>query len=395
MGCFVTLHLVESTLLRLFRHANIGALYLTTSDGHRHDLVGASVGVTAAIRLLTPDVGQYIARLGIINGLAKAYTKGLWTTQDIQSTVLYLTQNMLYIAPHLVQPSWRRHVDTVTSWCAQRIPHTTHTQAHHTMRNAFYEAWLGNSMSLTTGFFLTDDDTLEVAHTNKYHHLLKALPTLSIHDHILDIGCQWGGFAAYFTKKHKAQYTGVPASLSQERYTLHRLSPSPNATITRHDMRPIQGRFDHIVSIETLQTRPICRWDGYFKTIKRRLKPNGRAIVHSIILTPQQDPSYATGYRYLYHHLYPKAALPTLEAITTTARKHFLTIEQCTSFGHHYIRTLNIWQDSFRTATDSMTALGITPEVQRLWGYYLAYLQAGFMHHHLDMVEVVLTHDTL
>jgi cyclopropane-fatty-acyl-phospholipid synthase len=48
-------------------------------------------------------------------------------------------------------------------------------------------------------------------------------------------------------------------------------------------------------------------------------------------------------------------------------------------FGDDYARTLSVWRDRFRAAWPSLVPLGFDETLPRLWEYYLAYCEAGFL----------------
>jgi cyclopropane-fatty-acyl-phospholipid synthase len=59
--------------------------------------------------------------------------------------------------------------------------------------------------------------------------------------------------------------------------------------------------------------------------------------------------------------------------------------------GTHYARTLHEWRGRFAAAaTDELARLGFGPAFQRMWNLYLAYSEAGFRAHYLDVHQLVL-----
>ncbi len=52
-------------------------------------------------------------------------------------------------------------------------------------------------------------------------------------------------------------------------------------------------------------------------------------------------------------------------------------------------RTLAVWRDRFRTAWPSLVPMGFDERFRRLWEYYLAYCEAGFLSGNIDVRQVV------
>ena len=58
-------------------------------------------------------------------------------------------------------------------------------------------------------------------------------------------------------------------------------------------------------------------------------------------------------------------------------------------FGQDYARTLATWRDNFRAAWPTLTPLGFDERFRRLWEYYLAYCEAGFLSGNIDVRQIV------
>ena len=58
-------------------------------------------------------------------------------------------------------------------------------------------------------------------------------------------------------------------------------------------------------------------------------------------------------------------------------------------FGQDYAKTLATWRNNFRAAWPSLMPLGFDDRFRRLWEYYLAYCEAGFLSGNIDVRQVV------
>jgi cyclopropane-fatty-acyl-phospholipid synthase len=58
-------------------------------------------------------------------------------------------------------------------------------------------------------------------------------------------------------------------------------------------------------------------------------------------------------------------------------------------FGQDYAKTLAGWRNSFRAPWPNLMPLGFDDRFRRLWEYYLAYCEAGFLSGNIDVRQVV------
>jgi cyclopropane-fatty-acyl-phospholipid synthase len=54
-------------------------------------------------------------------------------------------------------------------------------------------------------------------------------------------------------------------------------------------------------------------------------------------------------------------------------------------FGLAYAKTLATWRNNFREAWPNLMPLGFDDRFRRLWEYYLAYCEAGFLSGNIDV----------
>src|SRR5213076_1268671 len=72
--------------------------------------------------------------------------------------------------------------------------------AHYDLGNAFYSAWLDDTMTYSSAHFASVGDTLEQAQSRKIHSLLDRLE-LRPGQRLLEIGCGWGTLAIEAAKR--------------------------------------------------------------------------------------------------------------------------------------------------------------------------------------------------
>ena len=82
---------------------------------------------------------------------------------------------------------------------------------HYDLGNAFYAQWLDASMTYSSALFETGQESFESAQRAKYAALVDAL-NVKAGDHVLEIGCGWGGFAEYAAGECGLRVTGLTIS---------------------------------------------------------------------------------------------------------------------------------------------------------------------------------------
>src|SRR5690606_5257059 len=112
----------------------------------------------------------------------------------------------------------------------------------------FYEAWLDRSMTYSSARFDEQGRDLESAQRAKYKALAEHLD-LKPGEHVLEIGCGWGGFAEFAAREYGVRVTGITISDEQLAYARARMEKaglSDRVEIRRQDYRDVEGQFDKV-----------------------------------------------------------------------------------------------------------------------------------------------------
>ena len=268
--------------------------------------------------------------------------------------------------------------------------------AHYDLGNDFYKLWLDPSMSYSSALFADDTArSMESAQEAKYRrilHKLKAQPG----QRVLDIGCGWGGFAEIAAREFGLHVVGItlsPAQLDYARQRMSRAGLEGLVSLELCDYRDLSGeKFDHIVSIEMFEAVGERWWPGYFKTLKRMLAPDGRAVVQSITIKDELFPRYRRGTDFIQQHVFPGGMLPSPSVFSSQAAKAGLSVREAFAFGPDYSRTLADWSSNFEQHWPTIEAQGFDTRFHRLWQFYLGYCQAGFNSGCTDVMQFELVH---
>jgi cyclopropane-fatty-acyl-phospholipid synthase len=181
--------------MRVLDQVRIGRIDLVTPEGEWLSCGGES-GPQATLTLRSWEAAEGILRKADI-GLAEAYMAG---DCDIDRPADLLTIALLN----------QQHIERAFygNWLAvlwYRLRHWSRANtrsgsrrnivAHYDLGNDFYKLWLDPTMSYSSAWFAGDlAQPLEQAQQAKYERILDRLGARP-GEHILEIGCGWGGFA--------------------------------------------------------------------------------------------------------------------------------------------------------------------------------------------------------
>jgi cyclopropane-fatty-acyl-phospholipid synthase len=210
---------------------------------------------------------------------------------------------------------------------------------------------------------------------------------------VLEIGCGWGGFAERAVATGGCDVTGITISRAQLEYARKRLAHrgfDDRARIELRDYRDLEGTFDRIVSIEMLEAVGERWWPTYFRTLRERLVPGGRAALQSIVIAPEAFPAYRATSDFIREYIFPGGMLPTVPRIQAEAAAAGLEVREVFDFGLDYARTLRRWREAFDAREAAVRALGFDDAFIAAWRFYLHYCEAGFQAGRVSVVHVEL-----
>ncbi|MGD8429534.1 MAG: cyclopropane-fatty-acyl-phospholipid synthase family protein, partial [Ectothiorhodospiraceae bacterium] len=229
------------------------------------------------------------------------------------------------------------------------------------------------------------------AQRNKYERLLDQLG-IRRGDHILEIGCGWGGMAIQAARRG-ARVTAVTLSTEQLSWARQQASEaglSDRIEFRLQDYRDLTGQFDHIISIEMVEAVGEAYWPLYFDTLRERLRPGGRAALQVITIDEDYFEDYRRHPDFIQERVFPGGMLPTRRHLAAHASAAGLVEHDAQRFGADYARTLQRWHTAFCRATETVRGLGFDERFLRLWRYYLAYCEAGFSTGRTDLWQLCL-----
>lgn len=338
--------------------------------------------------------GETLARGDI--GFAESYMDGQWDTEDLTGLLTLLARNraqlqsaihgrVLRLLGHRVAHMLRANT---------RSGSKRNIEAHYDLGNDFYRLWLDPSMTYSAAVFEHPDEALEVAQRRKYRRILHQLDARP-GQVILEIGCGWGGFAEVAATEFGCRVlclTLSPAQLEYARDRAERAGVADRVQFELCDYRDVNGRYDHVVSIEMIEAVGERFWPTYFGQLAALLKPGGRCVVQAITIADRLFSRYRRGTDFIQRHIFPGGMLPSPTVVRQQAARAGLAVADDFRFGPDYGRTLGCWHRAFDARLADVRALGFPERFVRMWRFYLAYCEAGFNAGDIDVHHYTLAH---
>lgn len=254
-------------------------------------------------------------------------------------------------------------------------------EEHYDLGNDLFERMLDPRMIYSCAYW-GHATNLAQAQEHKLDMICRKLQ-LKPGEQLLDIGCGWGGLAAYAAKHFGVSVLGVTISKEQQNYARDVCRGLP-VEIALMDYRDLNQRFDKIVSVGMFEHVGEKNYPVYFDTAHRLLSDEGLFLLHTIgsdVTTQATDP-------WIDKYIFPNGKIPSAKEIACALEGRFL-IEDWHNFGRDYDRTLMAWHANF-VRTWPEIAPRYSQRFYRMWEYYLLSCAGYFRSRQGQLWQLVL-----
>ena len=276
-------------------------------DHPRDALAGAGVTVGGDapwdIQIHDPRVYARVLRDGTL-GVGEAFVEGWWDCQALDQMIDRIVRRGSFRACSARAGPPGRQAVKARLFNLQLARAFEVGERHYDIGNDLYEAMLGRRMVYTCAYF-KDADTLDAAQDAKLDLVCRKIG-LRAGMRVLDLGCGWGGFAAFAAERYGATVVGYTVSREQVAWAKQHYAGLP-VDIRLDDYRNATGTYDAVVSIGLMEHVGPKNYRGYMELVARRLAPGGIAFIHTIGgASPRThiDPWFDK-------YIFPNAAIPT------------------------------------------------------------------------------------
>jgi cyclopropane-fatty-acyl-phospholipid synthase len=244
---------------------------------------------------------------------------------------------------------------------------------HYDVSNDFYRIVLGPSMTYSCAVFADPADTLEAAQAAKYELVCEKL-RIGKGDHLLDVGCGWGGMAMHAAAEHGAQVTGITLSHEQLDLAGKRVADAgltDRVSIRLRDYRDVNDApYDAISSIGMFEHVGAARLAEYFGKLYSLLRPGGRLLNHGISRPPGHAARF--GHRtFIDRYVFPDGELHEVGRVVSAIQDAGFEVRHVESLREHYALTLRRWVANLENAWDDAVA-EVGKARARIWRLYMA-----------------------
>ena len=266
--------------------------------------------------------------------------------------------------------------------------------AHYDLGNKFYEEWLDDTLTYSSGYFKTGQESLSQAQENKFASLIKGNEPQP-GDHILEIGSGWGSFAFYLLSKYPNIKVDT-LTISQEQFSfvqakIQELGLQDRMTVIYRDYREHQGQYSRIYSIEMFEAVGIQYWQTYFDKVKELLIPKGIFSMQTIVIFDGFFERYAKKIDFIQKYIFPGGMLPSPQKLQQIAQENKLGYFVKNQMADSYHQTLELWRKNFNKKWQRIKNLGYSDEFKRMWNFYLSYCSGGFKAKTIDVYQIDFT----
>ncbi|MGR6468118.1 class I SAM-dependent methyltransferase [Rhizobium sp. PAMB 3182] len=387
------LSLWQKIMCRMVDRIQVGSITLQFPGGRSHTVAGAEPGPDATLYLKNPRPIIRLMTSGDL-GFAKSYIDGDWDSPDISALLNFALLNEKALRSVIAASAIWGKVALLRHRLRRNSKRGSRRNIayHYDLGNDFYRLWLDETMTYSSALFEEPHLTLSEAQTAKYARIVRELE-IGPDDHVLEIGCGWGGFAEYAIRQTGCRVTGLTLSKEQAAFASDRLERAglgDKSDIRIEDYRDCGGEFDKIVSIEMFEAVGEENWPVYFSAVRDRLKPGGKAMIQTITIDDERFDDYRRNADYIQTYIFPGGMLPSFATFRNAAGNAGLAVKDWLGFGKHYARTLLTWEQDFIAQWERIRPMGFDERFKRMWRYYLHYCAAGFQAGSINVLQFKL-----
>jgi cyclopropane-fatty-acyl-phospholipid synthase len=348
----------------------------------------------ADVQVLAPKVYGRISQRGTI-GAAEGFMLGEWTTENLVTLLRILIRNRTQLFK--LDSGWAKIHQTFWRYF-DRFKKNTPEQsrlnisAHYDLGNEFFKLFLDSSLMYSSAIFSCPTDHLETASEKKLRRICERL-NLEAHHRLIEIGSGWGGFAIYAAKNYGCHVTTTTISEEQYQFVKNKiddLNLTHKITLLKQDYRNLTGHYDRLVSIEMIEAVGYEFMGSFVKQCDKLLKSDGMGLIQAIIRPDQKYHQVYKEVDFIKKYIFPGGCLlSTLFLLEEFAKHSDLRLFDFKDMGYDYAQTLSTWRERFMKKRSEVRNLGFNEEFIRMWEFYLAYCEAGFLERYISVAQLV------
>ncbi|MDX2092721.1 MAG: cyclopropane-fatty-acyl-phospholipid synthase family protein [Kofleriaceae bacterium] len=329
-------------------------------------------------------------------GGGESFVAGEWSSDDLVAVLRVFLRGTAALGAESPLTRLAQLPSLVRHWLAHNSQDGSarNIHAHYDLGNAFYQLFLDpDTLAYSCAHYTDPAMSLADAQRAKLDRLCDLL-ALSPRDHLLEIGCGWGGMAIHAAKTRGCRVTAITISRAQHELASARVAAeglTDRVSIELRDYRALIGTFDKLVSIEMLEAVGYDYLPSFFATCARVLRPGGRMALQTITMPDERFETYRRRVDWMQRYIFPGSCIPSLAVIRRTSAPTGLALVEGTDIGPSYAPTLRAWRAQVLAHLPAVRALGFDEPFVRTWLMYLAFSEAAFAERTLGDHQLLFT----
>ncbi len=338
--------------------------------------------------------------LGGSVGAAESYMDGDWHSEQLVDVMRLLIRNRELL--DTMESGTARFTNWIMQAAHQFRKNTKsgsrkNIAAHYDLGNELFQLFLDSKLMYSSAVFDRPELDLEQASERKLQLICEKLQ-LCASDHLLEIGTGWGGMAIYAAKHYACKVTTTTISKQQYDYAKARVAAEglqDRISLLFEDYRDLSGQFDKLVSIEMIEAIGHQFQDTYFEKCATLLKPGGKALIQAITIEDHRYEQALHSVDFIKRYIFPGSFIPCISAmVSSAANAGHLRLIDLQDIGSSYAKTIHHWRNRFNQQRNNILALGYDLRFIRMWDYYFAYCEAGFIEQSISDVHLLLSKES-
>jgi cyclopropane-fatty-acyl-phospholipid synthase len=248
-------------------------------------------------------------------------------------------------------------------------------------------------MTYSCAVFETPETSLREAQDAKLDMVCRKLE-LEPDDHLVEIGTGWGSLALHAAGQYGCRVTTTTLSREQHDVATARVRDAGLAdrvAVVLEDYRDLRGRHSKLASIEMIEAVGWQHFGIFFDRCSRLLQPDGLMLLQAITIDDRAYEIEKSARSFANEVIFPGGCLPSVAEIRrATAAETDMRIVDVEDITAGYPPTLRHWRENWVAAADEAARLGATPEFIRLFEFYFAWCEGGFIERRIGDVQALI-----
>lgn len=313
--------------------------------------------------------------------LGETYMDGMWSCDAIDELLYRLVASGVSTShekrgPFHLRNAWARIRNMQSRARAGEV-----ALAHYDLDLDLYRGMLDDSLTYTCAAW-SPGDTLADAQRRKLRMVCDKL-ALRPGQTLLDIGCGFGGLAAFAAEHYGVRTLGITNSQQHHAVASARYPHLEWLCMDYRELPALGRRFDAAASIEMIEAVGPKNFATYMDVVHACLVDGGGFLMQAFI---SPDSRYVCN-PWFDRYIFPNGVAPSFPQLHAATATTFGAPVHVDELGHHYAPTLLAWDRNLR-ATWPRLRSRTDARWQRMWHFYLTSLAGVFRAEDLRLCQV-------